>query len=408
MLAACCAVVGCHALGARTELVLLVLVAVLLIGCPSANSQPAPGGAPHPVDLRSYQHGIDFVPLPEGRYYLIWSSAGNPPLRIGRRGGWTHDIYYSVFDPAAPRIDPIALISYPQAQEPSSAAISKDGHIMITMEDGWNTQESIAQRYGVYDASLKPVLPYPQMVFDGGHSGHVAAVGDRFVVFYGNEWVDGGGVDNLGSGDDVLAAVYSSTGRPEAMIDVAVGPATRDWWPILAGAESRACLVWQRFVDGETYADLMVVMLDPAAGALVGEPVTLQTEVKYYTYSVEYIPSVDRFLILGAFHAGGGFGYLLDENGKVTGYNGALPPIIRESQSAVRDADRSALVAHITAPTGLMVLSVTGTEITLVKAIPDDYAWQYGGTDGIFLDANRVFIASLSSGGLVAKVFDIR
>jgi len=403
-----CDILHCHPLSARVELLLLVLLAALLIGCPSSNGQPARSGAQRPVDLRSYQHGIDFVPLPDGRYCLIWSSAGNPPIRIGRRGGWTHDIYYSAFDPAAPRIDPIALISYPQAQEPSSAAISGDGHIMVTMEDGWNTEESIAQRYGVYDTSLSPVLAYPQMVLDGGHSGHVAAVGNRFVVFYSEGWVDGGGVDNLGSGDNVHAAVYSSTGAPEATVNVAVGPATRDWWPILAGCETRACLVWQRFVDGETYADLMAAMLDPATGALAAEPVVLQSGVKYYVYSVAYIPSVGRFLILGALHAGGGFGYLLDENGAVAADNASLPPIVRESQSAVRDADGSALVAHITAPTGLMVLSVTPTDITLKRTVEDDYPWQYCGTDGIFLDPNTVFIASLSSAGLMAKMFDIR
>jgi len=359
-------------------------------------------------DLRYYQHGIDFIALPDGRYYLIWSSQGNPPPTQVRRGRWTHDIYYSVIDPIAPRIQPVTFISNPEAQEPASGAISEDGHIFVTMEDGWNTTESIAQRYGVYDTWLNPVLPYPQMVHDGGHSGHVAAVGNHFVVFYSDGWVEGGGVDNLGSGDDVQASIYNSTGVLEAEADVAVGSATRDWWPILAGSPKRACLIWQRFVEGETYAALMVAMLDPAPGALIGEPVMLQMGMKYYTYSVAYLPSIDRFLVLGAFHAGGGFGYLLDEYGNVTGRNASLPPIVRESQSAVRDAEGSALVVQITAPTGVMVLSVTSSDITLERTIADDFAWQYCGTDGIFLDDRRAFIVSLSSGGLVAKTFDVR
>ena len=358
-------------------------------------------------DLRSFQHGIKLVALPGGNDVLVWSSSGNPPTGAWPDGSWPHDVYYSFINPANPVITPVTLISKPEAQEPASAAISADGHILITMEDGWNTHNEVAQRYGVYDTNLSPVLAYPQMVFDGGHSGHVAAAGNRFVVFFSNEWVDGGGVDNLGSGDDVLAQIYSSTGRFEKKVNVAVGRATRDWWPVVAGSDTRAALVWQRFVPGQTYADLMFSLLDPATGKLIRKQVKLAQQVKYYTYSVAYLPSVDRFLVLGAYAAGGGFAFLLEPDGNIVATNTALPAIIRESQSIVRNDSGKATLVQPVSPAGVMELSVTADKVALSGTITDDYAWSYIGTDGIFTGTNRVFIASLSRTGLVTKIFII-
>jgi len=142
----------------RTCLALLTLSAA---GACAPGRAAAGDSAKRPVDPRSYQHGIDFVPLPDGTYYLIWSSSGNPPTGALPDGSWPHDIYYSRIDPAHPSIKPVKFISKPEAQEPASAAISTDDHIMITMEDGWNARLTIAQRYGVYDKDLKPILPYP-------------------------------------------------------------------------------------------------------------------------------------------------------------------------------------------------------------------------------------------------------
>ena len=110
-------------------------------------------------DVRSFQHGIRFIPLPDGNYYLFWSSSGNPPTGEQPNGDWSHDIYYTIIDPASPTIAPIRFITKPEAQEPVSAAISADEHIMLTMEDGWNARNTIAQRYGVYDWKLNPIRP---------------------------------------------------------------------------------------------------------------------------------------------------------------------------------------------------------------------------------------------------------
>ena len=306
------------------------------------------------TDPRSFMHGIDFVPLPDGNYYLFWSTTDNPPFTS--RGSWPHDIYYSKINPADPMIEPVLFISKLGAQEPVSVAISKNERIMLSFEDGWNTRNSVAQRYGVYDVDLAPVKPYPQMVFDGGHSGHVAAVGNRFVVFYSNEWVEGGGVDELGSGDDVLVKIYNSGGEEERRLAVAVGRTTRDWWPLLAGSENRAALIWQRYVNGQVYTDLMIGILNPETGGLIKPAITLEQKVAYYTYSIDYVPSIDRFLVTGTYHTGGGFAYLLDDEGQVKAKNNTLPPIIRESQPVIQEVDGYAIAAQAVSPSGVMVL----------------------------------------------------
>lgn len=349
-------------------------------------------------DLRRYGHGLDLLPRDDGKYWLIWSSPGNPPT-----GDWTHDIFYSLIDPAKPVIAPVKLISNPEAQEPASSALSADGHVFITMEDGWNTCCEVAQRYGVYDRDLKPVLPYPQMVQDGGHSGHVAASGNRFVVFYSDDWVNGGGVDDLGTGDDVIAMVYSADGKLERRRDVAVGKTNRDWWPLVAASGSRACLVWQRYVAGQIHSDLHFSLIDPATGNLLKDAVRLEAGIRYYHYSVEYLASIDRFLVRGTYHAGGGFGFLIDGDGKVTAENRTLPAMVRASQSIPRDAPGGMVVAQPQLPSGISLIMATANSLTAMPSTPDTYLWQYGGADGVFTSASSVFIASHSSKGIVAK-----
>jgi len=207
-------------------------------------------------DDRAFQHGIDFIPLPSGLYALVWSSSG-APLHVTDSNEWEHDVYYSFIDPDRPVINPIKIISREEAQEPASTAITSNGKIMITMEDGWHPTVVLEQRYGVYNSNFNTTSKsYPQVVpVAGGHSGHVAAVDNRFVIFYSEEWVEGGGVDNLGSGDDVYAAIYDSDGNFLFQKKIAVGNTTRDWWPWVEASDNYACMIWQRFVNNETYSE---------------------------------------------------------------------------------------------------------------------------------------------------------
>lgn len=359
------------------------------------------------ADQRSYQHGVDFIRLRDGTYYLFWSSSGNPPAGAQANGDWSHNIYYSKIDPSSPQIQPVEFIAKPEAQEPVSAAIAADGHILLTMEDGWNARNTIAQRYGVYDNNLEPIKPYPNDVLDGGHSGHAASVGNTFVIFYSDDWVEGGGVDDLGTGDDVFVRVYDTNGEPLYKTDVAAGDATRDWWPLAAGSERTALLVWQRYIDGEEYADLMYAVLNPSSGELISKPKPLGIHVKYYTYSCTFISGINRFLVLGTDNKANGFGFLLSETGSIISKNNELPPIVRESQQAVFASDNLAMIAFPMAPYGMALLSADENAVTYRQTYEDYYAWGYAGTDGIFLNETTVYFINLSPSGLVEKIFRI-
>jgi hypothetical protein len=348
-------------------------------------------------DLRKYQHGINLVTTPVGNSLLFWSSSGNPPA--GARNGepWTHDVYVSA---AGDTLQARRLISAPEAQEPVSAAITSNGRIMLTMEDGWNSESVVTQRFGIYDAELNPIQPYPQVVAEGGHSGHVAAAGNRFVVFYSNEWVNGGGVDDLGSGRDVLANGYDSNGRLLWRRAIATG--MRDWWPLVAASRNRALLVWQRFMKGETTSRLMIALLDPATGKLVKKPVRLADGLQYYNYAVAYVAAVDRFLITGTRKEGKGFAYLLDNSGKVVAKNLDLPPTVREAWPAVRGTR----ILQPMAPNGAQMLSVKNDRIEAIHRYADDYQWQAIGAAAELDDDGKARIYALSKSGIAIRKWD--
>ena len=358
-------------------------------------------------DTRSYQHGINFIQRPDQQWLLIWSSSGNPPTGRDRKTGWTHDVYYALINPRQPVIRPITLISKPEAQEPASSAITDDGHIMITMEDGWNTKRNVAQRFGIYDSRMQPVKPYPQMVHDGGHSGHVAAVKNRFVVFFSDEWIQGGGVDNLGSGDDVLANIYTSKGELRHTLPVATGNKSRDWWPLVGGSEKSAMLVWQRFVDGQTWSLLMMAVIDPATGRFIKKPVQIANNLEYYTYSVAYLSKPDRFLVTGTHHNGGGFAQLFSANGEFIHETENIPPVMREARIIQHQDGNKTVVAQAVKPAGIMILAATTDKLVFQEKISLGPKWSIAGTDGIFIDDRHLFLVGLSEKGLMRQFFEI-
>ncbi len=359
-------------------------------------------------DPRSWQHGVDFVPRGNGNYWLIWGSSGNPPTGEDQTGSWIHDIYYSNINPANPVISPVTLISKPEAQEPPSSAASDAGTIYITMEDGWNAQNSIAQRYGVYSQNdLSDVMPYPQMVLDGGHSGHVAAVGSDFVVVYSDGWITGGGYVNNGSGDDIYVEVYNQNGVWQRTDDVILG-ATRDDWPLIAGSNNRALMLWEQVVAGQDYSPILYAVYNPANGSLVKQPTQLENWVGFYAYDVQYLPTINRFLVVGSYWDGGGFAYLIDNSGTVVTNDLSLPDIPKEAQLAVRQTANGLKVAYPRYPSGLAVLKVTSSSISLDQEINDSYQWQQPlGIDGIFVDDDNVYVVALSQSGLVEKHFSL-
>lgn len=377
---------------------------------PSAvNAAPPASFVPPPIapesgdDLRAYMHGIEAVKASDGRYVIFFSSANIPPTGPDTAGAWPHDVYVSSWGSADAKIGaPKIFIQKPEAQEPVSVAQTNDGHIMLSFEDGWNTTYTVNQRYGVYDANLQPIAAYPLDVANGGHSGHVTAAGQNFVVFYSEGWVQGGGVDNLGSGNGVYAKVYDSNGRAMGgEIDIAAG--VREWWPMIAGSPSRALLLWQQFVPGQTYANLKTALLDPQTGAVTGRQV-LQQNVKYYTYKAEYIPAIDRFLVTGTTVAGSGFAYLIASDGQRTATLACMPATVREGGIAVNGAT----VYTPARDNRLLHLSLTPTSITLAAVQPSPIAWSYIGSLGLMRNASQVHWISLTKAGLQEADFNLR
>lgn len=84
------------------------------------------------------------------------------------------------------------LVSRPEAQEPPSVAINAKGTILMTGEDG---NGGINQHAGLWSSSLHVRRAYPMTIRRGGHSGHVAAMGERFLITYGEDWAERGAVE---------------------------------------------------------------------------------------------------------------------------------------------------------------------------------------------------------------------
>jgi hypothetical protein len=354
-------------------------------------------------DYRAYQHGIDFIRKNDSTYYLIWGSSGIVPQGASTDGSWSHDIYSSELNINHPEITATTLISANEAQEPPSSAKNAKGNIFITMEDGNNVNNSVGQRYVVYNNEMKTVKAYPNMIFDGGHSGHVAAVGNIFVAFWSNGWDDAvPGADDIGTGLDVLADVFSSEGNSLRRIEIATDE-NRDWWPIIAGSKNYACLVWQRYVKGDQYAKLMYSILNPETGELLKNCIELENFVQYYTYDVQYYPSIKRFVITGAYYNGGGFAVLLDKNGKLIRKINNIPAMVREAQGVARKLQSSLITVYAQQPSGIMVLKLSADSINYVNTIEDNYNWFGIGTDGVFMNDTCLYMINLSPCGLIKR-----
>ncbi|WP_228761614.1 hypothetical protein [Pseudomonas sp. MPC6] len=353
-------------------------------------------------DLRSYMHGIEAVKGADGRFLIFISSSGIPPKGKDENGNWPHDIYLSKWGINDARISPPTLfIQKPEAQEPVSVAQTTDGNVMLSFEDGWNTSNEVNQRYGVYDAKLRPIAPYPRVVATGGHSGHVAAAGKHFVVLYSEDWVNGGGVDDLGTGNGVYAKVFDSHGHLLSTFDVA--PQRREWWPMIAGSSNRALLVWQQFVPDQTSANLKITVLDPETGKRSAHKI-LRSGLNYYTYKAKYIPSIDRFLVTGTTVNGKGFAYLINNDGKVSATLECMPATVRGA-----DVVASENIAYTPSQDNrLLHLELTPSSIKLKAVQRSPLTWSYIGSLGLMRNPSSIHWISLTKNGVEETDFDLR
>ncbi|WP_151898772.1 hypothetical protein [Oceanisphaera profunda] len=353
-------------------------------------------------DVRAYMHGINLAKRADGHYDLIWSAASD---EVTKEGNWNHDIYTSTLNAQTPAIQAIrTLISAPEAQEPVSVSQTKNGMRMYTFEDGNQAKNQVAQRFAIFDEQGHPVKQYPQTVKDGGHSGHTASTNEQHVIFWSDDWIEGGGVDNLGSGKEVWVTAYTASGNKLHTKKITTLNNQRDWWPMIAASADRTMLVWQRFVEGETYAELMGAIYDPKTNKLIKQPIILNKNIQYYTYEVSYIESIKSFVVSATTHLNKGVLYVINENAMVTAKKQGLKAFVREAHPAIKLGDKKSELMYPTAPTGFALFEVNANSISMQALIEDSYEWQYSGTVGFYTLKNDVYFASLSKEGVIEKL----
>ncbi len=400
------------------------------------------------ADRREYQHGVQFVSSSDSSHWLIWSSSqGNPPsgkktvtLPDGSKCSYfTHDVYYSMIENSQPEIDAQQLIRLPEAQEPVSAAVSVDGSVLVTFEDGSDSNITsdcwgvIQQRYKLFTSALQAKTELRTVAKSGAHSGHATAVDNQFVIVYSEGWVDSGGDDNFGTGKTIFLDMVNTQGELLRHRRIEGGMRERDWWPLVAGSTRYAFLLWQRYVENSHRANLMYAVYDPVADQFVRPPAALQTEVYYYHYDVQYLLKINRFIVSGN-HLGPmiresnhgsiplktqkGFVYLLSEQGEIVDHWSASQlcefcggyhthPFVREAQPAIYTNEDHVQVLYPVKPKGVLLFLLGANAISLQKYISHDYYWHSLGTDGIFLNSHTAYFANLSPLGLQTTAINI-
>ena len=369
-------------------------------------------------DERRSAHGISVVNNPvNGKTFLIWSDdySGKSDGKV-----WGHDIYFKELteDVTETKINrgKKALIAADEAQEPASASVSGDGKIIVTFEDGNDTGDNLlAQRYAIYDENLMVVKQYPATIGIGGHSGHASSTRNRHIVFWSEGWVNGGGIDNLGSGDDVWVTSLTTGGKILKRKKVAVGDKTRDWWPMTAASDKKALLLWQRYEKGKQYSTLCYALYDPVKSDFVGKngkktKLTLPHAVKgaktaYYNYNVVWSKALKAFVVNYTDADGNGKILLIDENGKVKkriGIKEALPSFVREALPIVEDGKKGTILTYPSSKNEYFTLQIKKN-----NRKKDDYifkilderklrVWGYRGVTGFKLKNGKKGFISLS------------
>jgi hypothetical protein len=360
------------------------LLACILFCLTSAFAHAAPD-----EDHRAWQHGVNLLRVGE-RLLVIWGSAGNPP-RPNLGGAWPHDVYYAWLENPAARIpelpSPRLLVSRPEAQEPPSAAISERGVILMTTEDG---DGGINQNAGLWDKNLNVIRKYPFRIRRGGHSGHVTAMAARFLVVYGEGWVEGGGFLDRGTGKDIHTRVVRPDGGILAEATLATGH--RDSWPLVASSGRNALAVWQRFPGRTLQAALLNRSGKPLKRMQIIDGLPLR-----YAYDVSYAPRLHAYVVAGS-SGDEGFMSLVATDGRVIRTQRGLPPMVSESRIVL--SDDGAAAAYPVRPRGVAVVRLAKHSIELTRTIDHPYEWDYCGTAGAFVTPQRLLFATLSTSGL--------
>lgn len=393
------------------------------------------------VDLRGYQHGVDFVPWGEN-YRLFWSSApGDPPIgeqHVPLKQGikcdyFVHDIYTSEITFPDPKINSETVIALPEAQEPVSAVRNLEGITLLTFEDGSESDISdwcdgrVEQRYQLFDAQMQPLTEINTVSVAGGHSGHAAVSGNNFAIAYSEGWIDGGGVDDAGTGDDIHLDIVDSHGVLRQHRDIAVDHGVvRDGWPLIAGAPESVIVVWQRNGGESSYANLLYSVYLTSQDVFSVDAVQIQADVDYYGFDVQYIPGVQRFLVVGNYLADARipfaeheiavrspklFAVLLNLQGEIVARlsNDATCSqcdaylfyvIVPESQPAININSEQTEVIYPVKPRGWISLFIAADQVRLGSFVKNSHFWFPLGTDGVFTDKHGLFFVNLTPRGV--------
>lgn len=380
----------------KTFLLLSVIVLCAVMALPETVSAAA--------DQREAAHGMNFVTNNfTGRSYLFWSDEYGSGTTAG--GNWTHDVFYQEIDLNDPQVTKKTLLIHAgEAQEPASVSAAADGRFFVTFEDG-NTvgHGGLSQRYAIYDQDLKPVRAYPHTIALGGHSGHGSSCGSRFVTFWNDEWVNGGGVGNLGTGRDLYVTSMNTDGSCRKT--VCIRKNKRDWWPVLASSRSRSLLVWQHYVKGARYSAICYALFNPYKNKLCsipGKSAKIQElssiKAKYYTYNVTYLPGIRRYVINITTSRNKGIMLLLNSRGKVIYRKNGLPPFVRESSPAVKAGSGSVTLCYPKYRSGAFYVKVSPVRISFLRSCGGTHHWGYRGTSGFFTaDGRTACFATLTA-----------
>jgi len=379
-------------------------------------------------DERKYAHGLSYIyNHVNGKSFLIWSDNYNERTE---KEAWEHDIYYKEITSNINENDinagKKALIKADEAQEPASVSVAGDGKIIVTFEDGNDAGDNeLAQRYAVYDENMQVIKEYPQTVALGGHSGHASSTENRHVVFWSEGWINGGGINNLGSGDDVWVTALSTNGDILSKKKVAVGEESRDWWPITASSKRKSLLIWQRYVDDEKYAKLCIAVYDPIKNDFIGKNgkktkhtkphVIKVSKTVYYNYNAVWSEELKVFVVNYTDFSGNGRILLIDENGKIkktAGKSGNLPSFVREATPVYKESGKKVTLIYPSSENEYFFVYIkkkinksSGKEYFNFEISEENKAidWSYRGTAGFCTSDGRCFFAYLGKDGVKLK-----
>lgn len=340
-------------------------------------------------------HGLSVIKVPNKGHDIIWSDEYLQGSTAS--GDWTHDIFGRTVRGTSVSADK-SLVVANAAQEPASSARTKDGHIIVTFEDANDPGDyGIMQRYAIFDDDLNPVVPYQAdetIAGEGGHSGHAAAMGNKFVIAFDDGWVDKDGILNQGTGEDIYLSVMNSTGDGKKTIRVKDTKQRYDW-PVVAASPNNALILWQQIVPGKNYTRLMTATYKAGAKKASKARTISGLKCKYYNYSVTYVPKVKRYLVTATDTKGKGHLLLFSKGGKLIWHRSGYASFPLESAAAVSGN-------KVAIPTGKKSLTLLKVSKKSVKKVASKKAltWTRRGQAGCFTDKNHVVYYTLGATGL--------